>query len=122
MKKLLIALALATATTTASANFDFFNNDNDGEWKMGPYGPYWDEGNDWPEWTPMYWMQEFMDAWDDNDNNYYGGAMMPYGAYAQQPMMPYGAYPQPAMPAPAMPMAPMPAPAAPAPAPAPAAK
>ena len=118
MKKLLIALTLATVTTTANADFDFFGGD-DGEWKMGPYGPYWDEGNDWPEWTPMYWMEEFMDAWDDDDDNYYGGAMMPYG-YTQQPMMPYGAYPQPAMPAPAMPMAPMPTPAAPAPAPVPA--
>ncbi len=121
MKKLLIALALATATTTASANFDFFGGDDDGEWKMGPYGPYWEEGSDWPEWTPMYWMEEFMDSWDDDDDYNYGG-MMPFGnsnnGYGYpQPPMPYGAYQQaPMMPAP-MPMAPVPAaPVAPAPA------
>lgn len=122
MKKVLIALALAAASTTASANFDFFDN-NDGEWKMGPNGPYWDEGSDWPEWTPMYWMEEFMDSWDDDDDYNYNGMMPfnngnPYGAmpYGQMPMMPapmpYGGYQQaPVMPAP---VAPMPTPVAPA--------
>ena len=65
MKKLLIALTLAFAAT--SANADFFGG-NDGEWKMGPNGPYWDE-SDWPQWTPMYWMQEMMDSFNGNNNN-----------------------------------------------------
>jgi len=32
----------------------------------GGDGP-WDD-NDWPEWTPMYWMEEFF---DDDDYDYY---------------------------------------------------
>lgn len=114
MNKILIAITLVLSsisfTTTAHAS-DFFGGNN-GEWKMGPNGPYWDE-SDWPEWTPMYWMEEFMDSWDDNDSwggnsfgfgnnngNYgygapYGGyGMSPYG-YGQAPYgygAPYGAY------------------------------
>ncbi|MEE9446964.1 MAG: hypothetical protein V3V09_03340 [Arenicellales bacterium] len=38
-----------------------------GIWKMGPFGPYWDD-NDWPEYTPMYWMEEFMNSIDDGDD------------------------------------------------------
>jgi hypothetical protein len=125
MKKLLIALALATATTTASANFDFFGSNNDGEWKMGPSGPYWEEGSNWPEWTPMYWMEEFMDNMDDDDNfsgmmpfgnsgNNFSG-MMPFGnnnnmpamPYPAAPAMPYGGYQQ------MMPVAPVMVPQAP---------
>lgn len=131
MKNLLLALALAmaaTSITTANAS-DFFGS-NSGEWKMGPNGPYWDE-NDWPEWTPMYWMEEFMNSWDDNNNwggNSFGfgnnnyGYGVPYGAspygYGQAPYgyaAPYGGYgygypqyPQvpvaPVVPAPAVPV------------------
>ncbi|MCB1639479.1 MAG: hypothetical protein KDI15_11605 [Thiothrix sp.] len=68
MNKVLIGLGLLALSASASADFDFFNNNN-GEWKMGPYGPYYEE-NDWPEWTPMYWMQEMVDSFDDNNNNY----------------------------------------------------
>lgn len=39
-----------------------------GDWKMGPFGPYWDE-NEWPEFTPMYWMEEFMNRLDDDDDD-----------------------------------------------------
>lgn len=38
-----------------------------GDWKMGPFGPYWDD-NSWPEFTPMYWMEEFMNRLDDDDD------------------------------------------------------
>lgn len=38
-----------------------------GVWKIGPFGPYWDD-NDWPEFTPMYWMEEFMNRMDDDDD------------------------------------------------------
>lgn len=109
MKKIIVGLAIAFFAATANAG-DFFGGD-DGEWKMGPYGPYWDE-SDWPEWTPMYWMEEFMDEWDDNDDEFYGGGMpmmgggmpgggygMPYGGGYGMPSMPYGGgYGMPAMP------------------------
>lgn len=38
-----------------------------GTWKMGPFGPYWDD-NSWPEFTPMYWMEEFLNRIDDDDS------------------------------------------------------
>lgn len=141
MNKLLIGLSLLALSATANA--DFFGGNN-GEWKMGPQGPYYEE-SDWPEWTPMYWMEEMMDSFDEEDNSYgnngfmggmpfmgnnnnFGG--MPFmgnnnNGYPAYPAMPYGApmmapmpyAPQPMM-APPM-MAPMPVPAVPmAPAPA----
>lgn len=113
MKKSLVALSLLVFTSTVSA--DFFGGGNNGEWKMGPYGPYWEE-NDWPEWTPMYWMQEMSDSFNDdnngfsfnngfntgnipffgnNNNGFYGMQMMPYGYGYPNPMMPYGTAPMP---------------------------
>ena len=111
MKKLMLIATLFMASflvTPATHASDFFGGNN-GEWKMGPNGPYYDE-SDWPEWTPMYWMEEFMDSWDDNNwggsNNNYGGynggygmpnngyGMSPYG-YNQAPYgyaPPYGGY------------------------------
>lgn len=85
MKKLLLTLLLATAATSANANF--FGG-NSGEWKQGPNGPYWDE-SDWPEWTPMYWMEEFMDVFDDD--NGFGGSnfSMPFGG-SNNYGMPFG--------------------------------
>lgn len=54
---------------------------------MGPNGYYWDESN-WPEWTPMYWMEEFMDNWgnnnNNNNNNFNGGG---YGRPGGYPMV-----------------------------------
>lgn len=112
MKKLLIALSLLGFASTANA--DFFGGGNNGEWKTGPYGPYWEE-NDWPEWTPMYWMQEMSDSFNNNNNGFnfnngfsngnfpfmgnnnygnYGMPMMPYG-YNTYPAVPYGAAPMP---------------------------
>ncbi len=118
MKRLItiVACSLLTAVQvpTAQANFfggdnGFFGNNNNGEWKMGPNGYYWDESN-WPEWTPMYWMEEFMDSWDDNGNgfggfgnnsfgnNNYGGYSPMYPMpmqpdYGYQGGAPYNAYP-----------------------------
>lgn len=115
MKKLLVGLSLLALSATASAG-DFFGGD--GEWKMGPYGPYYDE-SDWPEWTPMYWMDEFMNEWD-NDEDYGGfGGMPPFMGGGYPGMMPYGGmpmgygapmpmmYPQAGMAGPMMPSAPM---------------
>ncbi|MBJ6608935.1 MAG: hypothetical protein JG718_01105 [Candidatus Thiothrix moscowensis] len=137
MKKLIVGLSLLVLSATASAG-DFFGGNN-GEWKMGPYGPYYEE-SDWPEWTPMYWMDEMMNSFDDDDEDFMGGMpfmgnnnnfggmpfmgnnnypVMPYGApgmapmpYAQQPMMlPPGMAPMPPMGAPMLaPMPPMGAP------------
>lgn len=117
MKKTLIGLALIALTSTAYSS-DFFGG-NDGEWKMGPNGPYWDE-SDWPVWTPMYWMQEMMDSFDDNNDSGYGGnsfgGMMPNNMFSnnapayyppmQTPQPGYG-YQAPAMPVPAAPTAPV---------------
>ena len=108
MKKLLIGLSLLALSATASAN-DFFGGG--GEWKQGPYGPYYEE-SDWPEWTPMYWMQEMTDSFDDNgdDNSNFGGMPfmggnnnsmpfmggnnnMPFMGGNNYPMMPYGGAP-----------------------------
>lgn len=99
MKKIMTVLALALLTSTVQA--DFFGGNN-GEWKMGPNGRYWDE-SDWPEWTPMYWMEEFMDSFDDDDD--YGGYGGGYGGgYRGMPAMPYGNSGAPIMPG--YPMAP----------------
>ncbi|MCK5727165.1 MAG: hypothetical protein KAH22_10110 [Thiotrichaceae bacterium] len=82
---------MAFAANTASANF--FGG-NDGEWKMGPSGPYWDE-SDWPQWTPMYWMQEMMDNFNgDSNNNNFGFSPnmnynMPTFGNNVQPQMPH---------------------------------
>lgn len=82
MKKVIAGFLFLLMTTNASANF--FGG-NDGEWKMGPHGPYWEE-SDWPQWTPMYWMQEMMDSFDDEGNNF--GGMMPGGNKNFGGMMP----------------------------------
>ena len=87
MKKLLIGLSLLAFS--AGANADFFGGNN-GEWKMGPYGPYYEE-SDWPEWTPMYWMEEMMDSFDDEDsyggNNGFMGGMPFMGNNSNMPFM-----------------------------------
>ena len=110
MKKLMliatVVMASFFATPTVYAS-DWFGGGNNGEWKMGPNGAYWDE-SDWPEWTPMYWMEEFMDSWD-NDNNFggwgnnrgnnFGGYNNGYGypnngyTYGNQYQAPYGYVP-----------------------------
>jgi hypothetical protein len=90
MKKLLVGLSLLALSAGASAS-DFFGG-GDGEWKMGPYGPYYEE-SDWPEWTPMYWMDEFMNEWDSDDENYGGFGGMPFMGGGNPGMMPYGAGP-----------------------------
>ncbi len=69
--------------TSYNASADFFDGDDCPPWEY--------DCNDWPEWTPMYWMEEFSDEFDDDDDYYrYGGAPwgrpMPYGP----PPMPYG--------------------------------
>jgi len=88
MKKLLIGLSLLAFSASASAG-DFFGGNN-GEWKMGPYGPYYEE-SDWPEWTPMYWMEEMMDSFDDEDsyggNNGFMGGMPFMGNNSNMPFM-----------------------------------
>lgn len=94
MKKILIGFVFAFAA--ASANASFFDN-NSGEWKMGPSGPYYDE-SDWPEWTPMYWMEKFMDEMGGDNNN-----SSPMMRYQQAPQTSYA---QPMMPAPQAPFAP----------------
>ena len=71
MKKQIVRVALMGVLTgmvglsagTASAGWG--NNNH------GPYGY-----NDWPEWTPMYWMEEMSNEFDNNgwgnNRGYYG--------------------------------------------------
>ncbi len=110
--KIVLLTALLAAPFAAQAS-DWFGG-NDGEWKMGPNGPYWDE-SDWPVWTPMYWMEEMMDSFDDDDDNIWGynrggfnnmpfGNMMPYGGgyapnYGYRAPAPYALPPVPVRPA-----------------------
>ena len=96
MLPILSALLLGVST---SASAFFWDDDND--WKcwgpMGPYGPEIPDCNPYDEWDPRYWMEEFEQTWDDDDDYmYYGGYGrgpwgMPYGGGA--PMMPYGGAP-----------------------------
>ena len=72
-----------------SAQASNFLGGNDGEWKMGPNGAYWDE-SDWPIWTPMYWMEEMMDSFDDDDNNMWGGGNNRFGNMPFGNAMPFG--------------------------------
>ncbi|HIJ22307.1 MAG TPA: hypothetical protein HPP65_02990 [Gammaproteobacteria bacterium] len=86
MKKIafsMLAAAAIMASSVASASW-FGSNNN--------YGGY--DDNDWPEWTPMYWMEEMMDEWDNNDDeDYYR-----YGGNGFAPRYGYAPMPYPAMP------------------------
>lgn len=72
-----------------------------GTWKIGPFGPYWDD-NSWPEFTPMYWMEEFLNQLDDDDaeiqqwmmRNQYQGAQVPQRPYFSGEQGAYSAAPQ----------------------------
>lgn len=74
------------AMSVSSANW--FGKNNGGGWgnfNNNRFNGY--DDNDWPEWTPMYWMEEMF----DNDNDRYRGRYRP--AY---PPSPYAnAYPNP---------------------------
>ncbi len=90
--KIILLTALLAAPFSAQADWFGGNGNNffanNGEWKNGPNGPYWDDSG-WPVWTPMYWMNEMMDSFDNNwDGNNWGN----YGGYNNIPYgnMPYG--------------------------------
>lgn len=97
MKTRMIAVVFGLLVSL-NASAGWFGSNNNG----------WDD-NDWPVWTPMYWMDEMMNEWDDDDD-YYG----PYGynpyMYGQNPYMaqpypanPYAVAPQQVLPQPAAP-------------------
>ena len=67
MKKIL-ALTLGGLLMASTLNASAWWGDDD----------YWDD-NDWPVFTPMYWMEEFFDIWDDDYDDYYWGAPGYYG-------------------------------------------
>ena len=75
--KLILAALLLAVSTQASA---WWGND------------YY---NDWPVWTPMYWMEEMENEWDDDYYGPYGYG--PYGypgyGYGGYPGYGYGGYP-----------------------------
>ncbi len=80
MKKLIVASALASILSVGSVNASWWGNDDP-----------WDD-NDWPVFTPMYWMEEMFDEWDDNDWDWRGYGPYGYGApYGYGvPYAPYG--------------------------------
>jgi hypothetical protein len=82
--KTILLAALLAAPFSAQASGMF--GGNDGEWKMGPNGAYWDE-SDWPVWTPMYWMEEMMDSFGDDDN---GNGNNRFGNMPFSNVMPFG--------------------------------
>lgn len=109
MKRLIFAVALIAILVTSNANAFWGGNNNGYNY------------NDWPVWTPMYWMEEMENEFDDNGwggngwNNGYGrpygggygapyggGYGMPYGGgmpYANPAYYPYSnGYPAPAAP------------------------
>jgi hypothetical protein len=65
-KAVLVAMlfGLLGGMNSMIASADFFGGDDCPPWEY--------DCNDWPEWTPMYWMEEMENEWDDD---YYG----PYG-------------------------------------------
>lgn len=95
MKKIAFSVvAAATLMVSSVASAGWFGGNNS-------WNDYYDD-NDWPEWTPMYWMEEMMDEWDNDDDDYR------YGGYGYAPR--YGYAPAPYYPAPAVaPRAPAPA-------------
>ena len=68
-----IIVLLAFAVSISPANANWFGNNN--RWGSG-WGNNTD-CNDWPEWTPMYWMEKMFDdkpECDDLRRTYYGGS------------------------------------------------
>jgi hypothetical protein len=100
MKKLintlLLLLIVVGSVQTASAKNWFGNNNRFGS---GGWG-YDNDCNDWPEWTPMYWMEEMA---GNNDDCFDGRYRYPrsqaypprYPAQVYPPRYPGQAYPQP---------------------------
>jgi hypothetical protein len=83
MKALFFGMLLGLLATF-NAQADFFGGDDCPPWEY--------DCNDWPEWTPMYWMEEMMDEFDDDDDEYYRYGGYGYGPYAPAPyaQAPYG--------------------------------
>ena len=61
MKKI-FGMTLGALLLAASLSANAFWGGNN--WGGNNWGGY----NDWPEWTPMYWMEEFMNRLDDDDD------------------------------------------------------
>ena len=79
-------LMAATALLASSAAMgQYWGGD-----RYNGYGDY----NDWPVWTPMYWMEEFFDnGFGNNDDYGYGGyGYNPYGYGAPYGYAPFSGY------------------------------
>jgi len=88
--KRLLAIALMVVATNSNAFWGGLNSNEP-----------WDE-NDWPVWSPMFWMEEMSDELDDNKWNRYGAGYHPYGYVPPLPYyrQPYPYYYQPVYPQP----------------------
>jgi hypothetical protein len=83
MKKtttLLLAALLMAMSTSASAFWRDRYNDS-----------YYDY-NDWPVFTPMYWMEEFMDEFDNDRYGNRGWGNRGFGNRGYRGYPPYGGY------------------------------
>jgi hypothetical protein len=85
---LLAVVTVAMLAFSSSASAFFWDNDD--------WDDPWDD-NDWPEFTPMYWMEEFADEMDDDDDDYWRYGPRPYygGGYAPRPYYGGGYAPRP---------------------------
>ncbi len=88
--KLIILLSLFGVVQSSYAK-DLFGKSN----RWGGFGSNYGDCNDWPEWTPMYWMEEM----SGNNDNCYPGAYAGRGfggtAYPYQSPYPYSPYANP---------------------------
>ncbi len=77
-------LVAGLLTFSWNAHAGFFDGDDCPPWEY--------DCNDWPEWTPMYWMEEFADEFDDDDEDWYryGYGPAPYGPPPMYGPAPYG--------------------------------
>ncbi len=78
----LLVAGLLTFSWSAHASSDFFSGKDCPPWEY--------DCNDWPEWTPMYWMEELSDSFDDNNNDYWRYGYAPYGPPPVYGPAPYG--------------------------------
>ena len=80
-KKLLVVGVIVTSSQATASPFGNFGGNNFGGNKLGGSG-FGSGCNDWPEWTPMYWMEKMMSSDKDCNSAYYPrSSAVPYGGY-----------------------------------------
>ena len=94
LKTVLLLTMLGSVSVSQANGFgNFFGGNNNGFGNF--FGGNNNGDNNWPVWTPMYWMEEMSDSFGNNNNNnrnsgYYGGGYPNVSAYQPSP---YGSSP-----------------------------